>query len=100
MPASLREPTYTSFGHFTRGLRPLAACTPSAIATPAAIVISGTTKGAGRSMADTYRPAPAGDAHLRPSRPRPDVCAFAATTEPSVAPCSAIAAARSLVDGT
>ena len=35
---------------------------------------------------------------LRPSRPRPDVCAAATTVAPSGAPCSASVAATSLVD--
>src|SRR5258705_13417922 len=100
MPASFRTPTYTSFGHLTHGFSPLAAWTPSATATPAAIVTSGSASCDGRRIAETYKPAPGGDAHLRPSRPRPDDWAFAATTKPSGAPCSAAAIAMSLVDAT
>ena len=37
----------------------------------------------GRSTAETYRPAPAGDDQLRPCRPRPADCASATTTQPS-----------------
>src|SRR5712691_12290938 len=98
MPASFRAPTYTSFGHLTHGLSPLAAWTPSANATPAAIVTRGSASRAGRRITDTYRPAPGGDAQLRPNRPRPDDCAFAAMTQPSGAPPSATDAATSLVE--
>src|SRR5580765_2893037 len=100
MPASFRTPTYTSFGHLTHGFSPLAAWTPSATATPAAIVTSGSASRDGRRMAETYKPAPGGDAQLRPNRPRPDDCAFAATTHPSGAPSSASDAAASLVEPT
>src|SRR5262245_34112851 len=43
-------------------------------------------------------PAPGGDAHVRPSRPRPAVCMSPRTTAPSAAPLSARAAATSFVD--
>src|SRR5204863_6784639 len=100
IPASFRTPIYTSFGHLTHGFSPLAASTPSATATPAAIVTSGRASRDGRRIAETYKPAPGGDAQLRPSRPRPEDCAFAATTHPSGAPPSASDAAASLVEPT
>src|SRR5687768_14974807 len=100
MPATFRVPTYRSFGHFSSQRRPVASWMPSATATPAAIVSIGTTAPSGRSTTDTYSPAAAGDAHARPNRPRPAVCALAATTSPSAAPRSARTAAASLVDDT
>src|SRR5262249_31248992 len=42
-----------------------------------AIVTSGITCEVGRRTTDTYRPAPGGDDHWRPRRPRPAVCASA-----------------------
>ena len=51
----------------------------------------------GRSTADRYSP-PGGDAHTRPSRPRPAFCASAITTVPCCAPARASRAASSFVE--
>ena len=78
MPASLRRPTYRSFGHFRSGaqagrrLRP-----PSASATPAASVserrraIRRRRARPGARTTDTYRPLPGGENHVRAPAPAP-----------------------------
>ena len=50
------------------------------------------------STTETYSPAPAGEYHWCPPRPRPAVCWPATTRVPSGVPCAASFAARSLVD--
>src|SRR5688500_6469184 len=105
-PASLRDftppiatapSTMTSLGHLRDTGSPVAARIPSAAATPPASVSSGTTRGS-RNTTEMYSPAPGGENHFRPNRPRPSDCAQAMTVAPSGAPRSASAAATSFVD--
>ena len=49
-------------------------------------------------MIDAYNPAPGGENHTRPCRPRPAVCMSATTIVPCSAPDSARRAATSFVD--
>ena len=109
IPASLRAPRTVPAGAITRSLghlittgRPEAACRPSAMATPVARVRactqSPTVPCCASSTTETYSPAPAGEYHWCPPRPRPAVCWPAMTRVPSGVPCAASFAARSLVD--
>ena len=59
---------------------------------------SGPTTDDGLKITERYKPAPGGEAHVRPRRPRPAVCSSATTHVPSAAPASASRAATSLVD--
>src|SRR5262245_3329195 len=98
IPATFRPPAYTSFGHLRFVVNPVASRIPSATLTPAAIVTSGAIAADGRRIVDTYNPAPGGEDHALPCRPRPAVCRSAPTTVPSAAPRSARRSATSFVD--
>ncbi len=101
MPASLPPPASTSFGHFSRASTPAAARTAAAAATPASsgsqpLRAGGT--GSGRSSTEQASAAPGTVTQPRASRPRPAVCASAASTVPSGAPPAAAASRSALVD--
>ena len=102
MPANFRHgrPITTSFGHFSSTGNPLNSDTASATATPAASVTSGTRVSSprARTMADRYMPAPGGEYHGRPRRPRPARCRSASTAVNSGAPSAASVSAASFVE--
>jgi hypothetical protein len=107
MPASFRQgrPMTRSLGHFSSTGRPLTSTTASATATPAAIVTRGTwaPRPSSLTMIDRYMPAPGGEAHDFPRRPRPARCSSASTEVNSAAPSAARDRASSFVepiDGT
>ncbi len=67
IPATLRPPSRTSLGHFSRACGP----TTSAVATPAA---SGSSRSGSRITTDSSSALPAGATHVLPWRPRPADC--------------------------
>ena len=99
MPATLRPATRTSLGHLMAAPGAHSA-TAAATATPATSPICGAaaTSIGGRSTTDMYRLRCGGDTQVRPSRPRPCVCASAMTTVPSAAPAAAYSRATVFVE--
>src|SRR5512139_1143706 len=113
IPHSFRRATSRSFGHLISTGSPLTLLSDSASATPATSVRADTPErvapappatpgmsGRGRHTIDTYKPAPGGECHARPMRPRPRCCMAATTVVPSSAPEAAARYATSLVEGT
>ena len=105
MPASLRPPINTSFGHLISAGNPVTARTASRNRDAARERQQAQRDSrrssisvAGRTITDTYKPAPGGENQTRPCRPRPAVCISATTVVPSSAPASARRAATSLVE--
>ena len=76
--------------------RPSASAAPS----PDALATVRAARAAGRKTTERYRPAPGGDSHARPRRPRPAVCSSATIHAPSGAPACAHRTASSLVEAT
>src|SRR5580704_1236722 len=101
MPASLAEPTRTSFGHLSCASTAATSRTAAATATPAS---SGSQPrrargtGAGRSSTEKVKAARGGAVQARPSRPRPALCCSATRTAPSGWPAAARASRSALVE--
>ena len=99
-PASLREPTSRSLGHFSCAASPQAS--PDRLANGDAGRQRHQLHGAPRTMeigeveAGAWRRAP----QVCPRRPRPAVCSSATTVNPAAAPASAAAETTSIVDGS
>ncbi len=110
IPAILRPPSRTSFGHLIVTSRPVQVATTSAVATaPSAVsqghpnADSGTASarcGGGKSSTDIKIDDRAGETHDRPRRPLPASCSSARTTRPSLAAEAPARDARSLVLAT
>ena len=82
-PASLRPPTYRSFGHFTAIGSVARSSSASAANRPQRSESTSSARASrGRSMSVSHTPAPAGDVQRRPCVPRPAVCSSARMSVP------------------
>jgi hypothetical protein len=100
MPASFCRSTSTSLGHLTLTLANARVATASRTARPAHRARPGVSSGlkSGRSTSENHKPAPGGDNHSLPRRPRPRAWLSAPNKAPWAAPALAASIASSLVD--
>ena len=98
IPATLRPPMRTSFGHLSRAATPSparASATPTARARTARV---GGTLAGRRTTREARIEAPGASSHTRPCRPRPALWWSAATTRPLSQPAAAASRAVRIVE--
>ena len=100
IPAIFRPATSTSLGHFSWAGTAASARSALATATPASSGTQPRAAGgaAGRSSTEQISAVPGRLTQVRPSRPRPAVCAPATSTRPSAAPARAAWSRSALVE--